>query len=71
MIEQLCGAAGSGSSDAVVILAKQLPVADKTELRSALGAMVRGAQERCPDVDVDWRSLLDDVFLSSAGSFEP
>ena len=69
MVDQLCGAAESGTTVSVVILAKQLPVDDRTELRAAISAMGAGAREHCPAAKVDWDGLLDDVYESAAPSF--
>lgn len=71
MVEQLCGAAETGSSTAAVILAKQLPVRNKVELRSTLIALGVGARARCPEAEVEWPAMLDDIFLAAAVDFAP
>ena len=71
MVEQLCGAARSGTSASAVILAKQLPVGSRGELRTALDAMGEGARRRCPEAEVDWDGLVDDIYGNAASAFDP
>jgi hypothetical protein len=69
LVDQMCGAAETGTAAPVVILAKQLPVTTRTELRAALGAMGTAAERHCPDLEVDWGGLVDDVYLGAAPAF--
>jgi hypothetical protein len=69
MVDQLCGAAETGSSTRAVAQARQLPVDDRAHLRSALEALGDGARRHCPDAEVSWSGLVDEVYRRASTDF--